>query len=87
LASFVADILGREKLMHIVPLNIARQIDRAKVAKRAIFATRKSLNSQTVQNMKSPLSNPHARTGLAMPKKITTPCPPQRVEKPSSALP
>ena len=55
-------ILGREKLMHIVLLNIARRIDRAKVANRAIFATSKSLNSQMMQNMKSPSSNPHART-------------------------
>lgn len=47
--------------MHIVPLNIARKIDRAKVATRAIFATRKSLNSQMVQNLKSPFSKPHAR--------------------------
>jgi hypothetical protein len=60
--SFAADIFGRKKLMHIIPLNAGRQIDRAGVAERAVFATRNSLNSQMVRNMKSPLSNPRART-------------------------
>jgi hypothetical protein len=60
--SFAADIFGRKKLMHIIPLNAGRQIDRAGVAERAVFATRNPLNSQMVRNMKSPFSNPRART-------------------------
>ena len=48
--------------MHFMPQNTDGRIDRAGVARRAIFATRKSLNSQIVQNMKSPLSNPRAVT-------------------------
>jgi hypothetical protein len=59
---FTADIFGLEKLMRTIPLNTGRQIDRARVAKRAIFATRKSLNSQVVRNIKSPFSNPRAIT-------------------------
>jgi hypothetical protein len=48
--------------MHFMPQNTDGRIDRAGVAKRAIFATRKSLNSQMVQNLKSPFSNLRART-------------------------
>ena len=48
--------------MRTVSLNNPRHPDRAGVAKRAIFATRKLLNSQAVQNTKSPFSNPRAGT-------------------------
>jgi hypothetical protein len=62
MASFATDFIGREKLMHTVPLNTRRQPDRAGVVKRAIFATCKLLNSQVVQNKKSPFSNTRAGT-------------------------
>jgi len=57
-----ADFFDREKLMHTIPLNVRRHSDRAGVANRAIFATRKLLNSQAVQNTKSPFSNTRAGT-------------------------
>ena len=46
LASFAADICGREKLMHTISLNFRPQTDRAGVAERAIFATPNALNLQ-----------------------------------------
>ena len=61
-ALIAADISGREKLMHTMLLKTGRRAVRAQVASRAIFATHKSLNSQVVQNMKSPFSNPRAKT-------------------------
>jgi hypothetical protein len=48
--------------MHAVLLNIGQRSDRPEVARRVNFATRKSLNSQMVQNIKSPVSNPRAMT-------------------------
>jgi hypothetical protein len=51
-----------QKVMHAMPLNIGQRSDRAEVARRINFATRKSLNSQMAQNTKSPFSNPRAMT-------------------------
>ena len=48
--------------MHAMPLNTGQRSDRPEVARRVNFATRKSLNSQMVQNIKSPISNPRATT-------------------------
>jgi hypothetical protein len=48
--------------MHAMLLNIGQRSDRPEVARRVNFATRKSLNSQMVQNIKSPFSNPCATT-------------------------
>ena len=48
--------------MHAMPLNTGQRSNRPEVARRVNFATRKSLNSQTVQNIKSPVSNPRATT-------------------------
>jgi hypothetical protein len=45
-----ADICGREKLMHTIPLNFGPQTDRAGVAERAIFATPNALNLQRAKN-------------------------------------
>ena len=53
---------GREKLLHAMPLNIGQPSNRPEVARRVNFATRKSLNSQMVRNIKSPFSNPCATT-------------------------
>jgi hypothetical protein len=59
---FATDFFDREKLMYTIPLNAGLHPDRAGVAERAVFATRKLLNSQVVQNTKSPFSNPRAGT-------------------------
>ena len=48
--------------MHGMLLNIGQRCGRPEVARRVNFATRKSLNSQMVQNIKSPFSNPRATT-------------------------
>jgi hypothetical protein len=48
--------------MHAVPLNIGQPSDRPEVARRVNFATRNPLNSQMMQNIKSPVSKPHATT-------------------------
>jgi hypothetical protein len=40
LAHLLLTSFGRKKLMHIISLNAGRQIDRAGVAERAVFATR-----------------------------------------------
>jgi hypothetical protein len=57
-----ADVSGREKLMHTMLLKTGQRVLRVQVARRAIFATRKSLDSQLAQKVKSPFSNPRART-------------------------
>jgi hypothetical protein len=62
LASFAADICGREKLMHTIPLNFGRHTDRAGVAERAIFATPKALNLQRAKKSNPPFRNIRAVT-------------------------
>jgi hypothetical protein len=45
-----------------MPPNIGQQNDRPEVTRRVNFATRNSLNLRTVQNTKSPFSNPRVIT-------------------------
>jgi hypothetical protein len=59
---FAVEIFGRKKLIHPMPLKACRQVDRAEVVGRAIFATRNSLNLQTAQKSNPLFSNIRAVT-------------------------